>query len=133
MSGQTDSIAGTHERPRRDTIHVCEGCVDPDPEKRAAKIGGGPEFLAAIKATFADVPGVDVKAYRCVGNCARRLRLSIGAPERWGYVFGDLTPADVPDLRLFVEKWRATPDGKLERAERPPNLRAKILGWTPPT
>lgn len=114
------------------TIHICEGCVDPDAERRAAKMGGGPELLELMREKLADDDGVTIKAHACVGNCSRRLRLSISAPGRWGYLFGAITRDDVPDLVAMIATWRAAPDGKVERAARPEALRAKILGWTPP-
>jgi predicted metal-binding protein len=114
------------------TIHICEGCVDPDAERRVAKMGGGPELLELMRENLADDASITIKAHACVGNCSRRLRLSISAPGRWGYLFGEITRDDVADLVAMIATWRAAPDGKVERAARPEALRAKILGWTPP-
>jgi len=116
-------------------IQVCEGCTDADPAKRAARTGGGPALRAAVDALVADLPadaGMKVAGFSCIGNCAKRVRLSVAGPGRWSWLFGELSPADAPALKAFVSVWLAAPAGLVPKNDRPPTLRPKILGRVPP-
>lgn len=76
-----------------------------------------------------------LRGVRCMSQCKRPCVVSLSAPERFTYLFGDLSPADqthVTALFDLVQSFSASEDGFLERKERPLPLRASILGRLPP-
>ena len=70
-----------------------------------------------------------------MSQCKRSCIVSLGAPGKFTYVFGDLDPNDpahIVALFELVKKYAARDDGFLERKERPQALQANILGRLPP-
>lgn len=70
---------------------------------------------------------------RCMSQCKRACVAAFPSDRRFTYLFGDLDPgrdawAVVDGFGLYVSR----DDGFMERDERPPALRASILGRVPP-
>ncbi|WP_374306547.1 DUF1636 family protein [Dongia sp.] len=117
-------------------LHVCVGCADPDPVRRRAKQGGGQALLAAIldaasRRHFAAM--AEISAFECLGACTRRGRVSVSCRGKWSIIFGGLDDRqDAEPLCDFIEAWLRHPYGETAVKNRPPTIRKKIIGRTPP-
>lgn len=100
-------------------IHLCATCPQ------------GNAIGTALRAAAPDLAET-LRVFPCLGGCRRRARLSIAAPGRWGWMFGDLTPDAVPDLLAFIRLWLADAEGLVHKHRRPTALRTAILGRMPP-
>jgi len=76
---------------------------------------------------------VIVEPVECLSVCKRPCTVSITAPGRWTYVYGDVDPAAhaVP-LLAFVDQYRATADGLVPWRERPDFIRKGVVARIPP-
>lgn len=91
--------------------------------------GGFATPLAAALAESgipAEIAGVD-----CMSGCTRPSTLAFRAPGKTAYLFGDLTPADLPDLVTFARLYAASPDGTLADARPLGALRMKAIARIP--
>ncbi|MGH6901432.1 MAG: DUF1636 domain-containing protein [Geminicoccaceae bacterium] len=74
-----------------------------------------------------------VRPVRCMSQCKRPCVVAFSGAGRLTYLFGDLLPdRDAPAVVEAFTLYRRKPLGYLLRAERPPALRAGILGRVPP-
>lgn len=70
-----------------------------------------------------------------MSQCKRPCIVSLGAPGKFTYVFGDLNPSDqthITALFELAEKYTKSANGLLDRRERPDVLQENILGRFPP-
>lgn len=116
-------------------LMVCTSCraVGGDPEAPRP----GAQLLAALgEAVTADPQAaatVIVEPVECLSVCKRPCTVSITAPGRWTYVYGDVDPAaDAGPLLAFVDQYRATADGLVPWRERPEFIRKGVVARIPP-
>ena len=100
-------------------IHVCVLC------------GNGAKLALALEPAIAEM-GCSLRRIDCLGGCARHAMASFANAGRWGWMFGNLTPADAPDLIALCRLWLQSPDGLVAKTLRPPRLGDRILGHMPP-
>ncbi len=67
----------------------------------------------------------------CLSGCTRPSALAFRAPGKTAYLFGDLTPADLPDLITFARLYAAAPDGTFPDARPLGPLRTKAIARIP--
>ena len=67
----------------------------------------------------------------CMSGCTRASTLSLRAPGKTAYLFGDLTEADLPDLLVLFTLYAAAPDGNLADARPLGQLRQKAIARIP--
>lgn len=105
-------------------LHVCAGC------KPIGAHSGG----AALHERLAAVPPgeITIVAHTCLGPCGVPGRVALTAPGRWSWLLAGVDAEDLDDLADFISVWRASPDGRVAKADRPPRLRSKIIGRVPP-
>lgn len=102
-------------------VSVCTGC--------ALGAGGFAQQLqqalarARIDATITPVD--------CMSGCTRPSTIAFRAQSKTAYLFGDLTPADLPDLIRFAALYAASPDGTFADARPLGALRGKALARIP--
>ncbi len=102
-------------------ITLCTGC--------ALGQGGFRETLSLALQTAgieAEIATTD-----CMSGCARGSTLGLRAPGKTAYLFGDLTPADLPDLITFARLYAASKDGTFADARPLGALRTKALARIP--
>ena len=122
----------TGEKP---TITICTTCRDG--REAHSETRGGARLAGHVVEEHArrlEIP-VNLRGVRCMSQCKRSCIVSLGAPGKFTYVFGDLDPNDqthIAALFELAEKFAARDDGFLERNERPQALQANILGRLPP-
>ena len=116
-------------------LQVCVGCRAADPERRRTRLGGGEMLAACARGIAARCrPGtLRVDTFACLGGCGRRGRLSLAGLGRWSLLFAGLDPErDGDALGRFVAAWLLAPNSLVLKAERPPSLRARVLGRVSP-
>ncbi len=52
-----------------------------------------------LNTDLADLPGYAVQGTDCMSGCTRPSTVAFRAPGKTAYLFGDLTAADLPDLK----------------------------------
>lgn len=124
------NVDGTVER--RPTLSICLRCRD-QREDVNNHIRGGARLAQAILEAGIDHAALSVRGVHCISQCKRPCVMALSGPDRFTYLFGDLDPTrhaqDVVELaRLYVQ----SPDGFMARNERPPPMRAGVLGRVPP-
>ena len=105
------------------TLYVCATC-------KADQIvpEGGQPLGAQLRDALlaAECPqGVTIKPVDCLSACSQ-------GRGKWGYVYGRLTPADVPDILSGAAAYAASTDGIVPWRERPIIFRKQSLARIPP-
>ncbi len=80
----------------------------------------------AARGLTARVTGTD-----CLSGCTRPSAMSFRAHGKTAYLFGDLTPDDLPDLLTFASLYAASPDGMIADARPLGPLRTKAIARIP--
>jgi predicted metal-binding protein len=73
----------------------------------------------------------DIAETACMSGCARPQTVSFRAPGKTAYLFGDLGPADLPDLIAFARLYQGSPNGTFPDARILGNLRLKAIARIP--
>ncbi|MEQ5827232.1 DUF1636 domain-containing protein [Sulfitobacter sp. NFXS29] len=97
-------------------VFVCTSCTD----------DGG--FLDVVRA---GLPDVVVEGIDCMSGCARTQTVAFRAPGKVAYLFGEITEADMDDLRRFVALYAASADGTFPDARVLGGLRLKAIARIP--
>jgi predicted metal-binding protein len=112
---------------------VCTRCNRTGADETQTGICSGSRLLHQVRARPPDPP-VPIHAIACISGCKRACAIGLIAPDKVGYVFGDL-PHDASAAQAIAEvaaAYAASPDGFLPRAARPPLLQSGILAHLPP-
>ena len=117
-------------------LSVCLRCRDGREDEHADQRGGA-RFARALAAAIAeqggDLPAFVARGVRCMSQCKRACTVSLTAPGAFTWLFGDLDPeAHADDVLALVRIYAQSPDGFMARADRPPPMRAGVLGRLPP-
>jgi predicted metal-binding protein len=83
---------------------------------------------------FADrlaLPGYEVKTTECMSGCTRPSTIAFRAPGKVAYLFGDITEADLPEILVFAQAYKASLDGSFPDARVFGNLRSKAIARIP--
>ncbi len=112
------------------TLYVCATC-------KADQIvpEGGQPLGAHLRDALlaADCPaGVTIKPAQCLSACSQGCAVALQGAGKWGYVYGRLTPADVPDILAGSAAYAASADGIVPWRERPVIFRKQSLARIPP-
>lgn len=86
------------------------------------------ELLAAAQAAL---PDVAVEGVDCMSGCTRPQAVGVRTAGKVAYLFGDMTLADLPDLKRFAALYEASLDGRFEDARVLGELRHKALARIP--
>lgn len=112
------------------TLYVCATCK----ADQIVLTGGQPlgaQLLGALLA--ADCPaGVTIKPVECLSACSQGCSIALQGPGKWGYVYGRLTPADVPDILAGAASYAESVDGIVPWRQRPQIFRKQSLARIPP-
>jgi predicted metal-binding protein len=114
-------------------IYVCITCRGPG----GAEIRPLPgELLAAATASAALGSGIEVRAVRCLANCARgpsaAMRRNSNGHDSWTYIFGGLDAVHAPALVVGASMLAQAADGILPWRGRPDVLKRGLIGRVPP-
>lgn len=86
---------------------------------------------AFVDVLRAGLTGLDVEAVDCMSGCTRAQTVAFRSPGKVAYLFGEITEADLPDLRTFVRLYAGSADGTFEDARVLGNLRTKAIARIP--
>ncbi|WKW50827.1 DUF1636 domain-containing protein [Rhodomicrobium lacus] len=116
----------------RATVFVCVLCGR-DPADKAAPPAGRAlyEALAAEREAGADTR-FHIEPAQCLSNCNRGLTVAIAGPDRWTYMFGELTIEDAPSIYRGCAANAETEDGLVPWNERPACFRRALIARVPP-
>ncbi|AVO46547.1 DUF1636 family protein [Phreatobacter cathodiphilus] len=133
MSQPVESPASAGCEPVR--LMVCTTCRAAGADADAPR--PGVQLLAALgEAIGADTDAgarVVVEPVECLSVCKRPCTVSITAPGRWTYVYGDVDPAaHAGPLVAFAAQYQATADGLVPWRERPDFIRKGVVARIPP-
>ena len=90
-----------------------------------------PQADALLHAAKEALPDINVAGIDCMSGCARPQAVSVRDQGKVAYLFGDMSQADLPDLRRFLELYAASPDGRFADARVLGGLRLKALARIP--
>jgi predicted metal-binding protein len=97
-------------------VSVCTSCTEDG------------AFLDVVRA---GLPACAVEGVDCMSGCTRAQTVAFRAAGKTAYLFGDITPADLPDLQNFARLYAATPDGTFADARVLGALRSKAIARIP--
>lgn len=77
------------------------------------------------------LPETEVVGVDCMSGCTHAQTVAFRSPGKVAYLFGDLTAADLNDLRTFARLYQASEDGMFSDARVLGNLRTKAIARIP--
>ncbi|MGI3187330.1 DUF1636 family protein [Nioella aestuarii] len=102
------------------TLTVCTTCVL-----------GASGFADRLHAALPAEPTAKVNTVDCMSGCPRPSTLSVRAPGKTAYLFGDLTEADLPLILAFLPLYADSVDGNFADARVIGDLRLKAIARIP--
>lgn len=78
-----------------------------------------------------EMGGIAVEGVDCMSGCTRDQTVAFRAPGKVAYLFGDITAADIPDLRRFAALYGESRDGTFPDARVLGDLRHKAIARIP--
>ncbi|MEM6849524.1 MAG: DUF1636 domain-containing protein [Pseudomonadota bacterium] len=123
-------------RPTSIVLSVCLRCRDGledayDGERGGARLAKA--IAAAIAEDRGSLPALEARGMRCMSQSARPCTISLGSPDAFTYLFGDLDPdRHAADVLSLLRIYAGSATGFMGRDERPEPMRAGILGRIPP-
>lgn len=117
------------------TLSICLTCRDGREAARDDKRGGARLADAICDLVASHGCDAHLRGVRCMSQCKRACVVSLTAPGRFTYLFGDLdpeNPAHAQAILDLIPLYCAAPEGFLSRDARPEPLRAAIIGRLPP-
>jgi predicted metal-binding protein len=125
--------ATSDSQDRTPTLHVCITCLAGEDRETVPRAGARlHDALVEAQRGHADPTGFRIVATECLSNCNRGVSVALTGPERWSYVYGDLTAAAVDDLIAGAKLYAATTDGLVPWRERPTIFRKGVIARIPP-
>ena len=100
-------------------ITLCQGCP-----------ASLTQLVAALTKALENLP-YTVQTVDCMSGCTRPATASFRATGKTAYLFGDLSPDDLPDLITFASAYLASPDGTFPDARPLGLLRTKAIARIP--
>ena len=112
------------------TLYVCVTCRA---EGDASQIRAGRRLHDALAAGLADDRAVAVVPVECLSVCRRPCTVSLAAPGKWTYVYGDL-PAEtaVPTIVEAARLYAAAPEGLIPWKLRSEPIKKGVVARVPP-
>ncbi len=114
------------------SLHVCITC-----RAGTAPAEGEPPPGAVLHAEIArqlaqrEHQAITLHPVKCLSSCTRGSAACIAMPGKWSYLMGDLTPALVPDLLDYCDRYAASATGTVLPSKRAASLQGFILGRVP--
>lgn len=111
------------------TLHVCITCRAGQPVLDGEPVPGARlhDALAA-----AAPPGVTIRPVECLSACNSGAAIALSGPERWTYVYGQMSETDVPEILTGAAAYARTSDGIVPWRERVAIFRKRSLARIPP-
>lgn len=119
------------EPPTR--LLVCTTCRTAGEPSLPLGERAGSRLFAALRAGAAGDTSVDLVPVECLSVCTRACTVSLSAPGKWTYIYGDLPPDTAAPVILDALKlYAATPDGLIPWKLRVDAIRKGVVARLPP-
>jgi predicted metal-binding protein len=113
-------------------LHVCITCrAGQAPTEGDAPLGALVHAEIIRRLAERALSGLAVQPVKCLSSCTRGGAACIAMPGKWSYLLGDLTPALVPDLLDYCDRYIASATGTVLPSKRAASLQGFILGRMP--
>ncbi|MEL7153713.1 MAG: DUF1636 domain-containing protein [Pseudomonadota bacterium] len=115
-------------------LSICLTCRD-GREDLFDGVRGGKRLSDAVCAQLAQdrVLNLELRGVRCMSQCKRACTISLTAPDAFTWIFGDLDPEfHAQQVITVAELYAQSPEGFMNRDERPEPMRSGVLGRLPP-
>lgn len=113
---------------------ICTKCRAAQPIEADAQddVRPGQRLLEALEG--AHLPeGVTVTGVECLSNCSRGCTVAMRGPDRWTYIYGNLSHHEHLDAVLEgVGKYHDSADGMVPWRERPEHFKRNCIARIPP-
>lgn len=112
------------------TLHVCITCRAGQPVVEGAPVPGARLMAALLRQP--DPPGVRIVPVECLSACSNGAAIALSGPDRWTYVYGQMSETDAPEIIEGAAAYAQTPDGIVPWRERVAIFRKRSLARIPP-
>ena len=85
----------------------------------------------ALLQALATLEGYAVTGIDCMSGCTRPATVAFRAAGKTAYLFGEIGPGDMPDLKAFARAYTASADGNFADARILGALRMKAIARIP--
>ncbi len=115
------------------TLYVCVTCrLEGEPalplEGRAGK-----RLYSMLREDLASNGAIEVVPVECLSVCKRPCTVSLAAPGKWTYVYGDLPPETAaPVIAEAARLYAATADGLIPWKQRADPIKKGVVARVPP-
>lgn len=117
-------------------LFVCKACATVRIEGKPQGKSGGEQLLEQLQKLHADWELRDefqIQEVECMSACSRSCAISLAAPGKYTYLFGDLPALESAAAVLDCAKlYFINPQGYLAWVDRPKPLKNGILARIPP-
>ena len=112
------------------TVYVCVTCRA---EGDLAEVRAGRRLHDALSAELGVDPAVSIVAVECLSACRRPCTVSLAAPGKWTYVYGDLSPeGSAPAVAEAARLYGAAADGLIPWKLRSDAIKKGVVARIPP-
>lgn len=120
----------SHNSGSTTRIYVCVTCRA---EGELGDLRAGARLHAALLDECASEAGLEVVPVECLSVCKRPCTVSFAAPDKWTYVYGDLSPeTSAATVRQAATLYAAAPDGLTPWKLRPDAIKRGVVARVPP-
>jgi predicted metal-binding protein len=114
-------------------LYVCTTCRAEGEPSLPMEDRAGARLFRALSGTLAADPAVDLVPVECLSVCKRPCTVSLSAPGKWTYVYGDLPPETAAPIILdAIKLYAATPDGLIPWKLRVDAIKKGVVARLPP-
>ncbi|MTH62940.1 DUF1636 family protein [Paracoccus shanxieyensis] len=111
------------------TLHVCITCRAGQPVAEGHPVPGQRLHDALTAAVPA---GVRIQPVECLSACSNGAAIALTGPDRWTYVYGQMSAEDAPQILEGAAAYAATDDGIVPWRDRVTIFRKRSLARIPP-
>ena len=117
------------------TLFVCVTCHTATETAGAPDVAGRRLFdaLTARAAARLGDPPLRIVPVECLSACSHPTAVALARAGRWGYVYGDLGPAQLDEILDGGALYADAADGVVEWRLRPRSFQSGVVARIPPT
>ncbi|KGJ05387.1 Predicted metal-binding protein [Paracoccus halophilus] len=112
------------------SLLVCTTCRAGQPVIEGEPVPGA-RLHAALERIGAP-EGVRILPVECLSACSNGSAIALAGPDRWTYVYGQMSDADAPEIMQGAAAYAETPDGIVPWRERIAIFRKRSIARIPP-
>ena len=114
-------------------LYVCTTCRADGEPALPLDARAGARLFASLDAALREDVTVELIPVECLSVCKRPCTVSLAAPGKWTYVYGDLPPdTAVPIILDAVKLYAVAPDGLIPWKQRSDVIKKGVVARLPP-